>query len=105
MFSSTISPKGVKKNRKPDYPPVLQRIAKADMTAVEDCINTFGDLIWNLAKKHTPTAKEAENAVSDIFLDIWKHAKHFDPEMSGEIDFIILIAWRRLIKYPDNAVV
>lgn len=78
----------------------LQRIALGDATAVEDCINTHGVLIWGLAKEFTASREDAEAAACRIFLDIWKYAPRFDQTKLDEVNFIIMIARRHLIKAP-----
>jgi RNA polymerase sigma-70 factor (ECF subfamily) len=40
---------------------------------------------------------DAEDAVQEIFVDIWKNAGRFDPSQSSETTFIAMIARRRLI--------
>src|SRR6187399_2746476 len=40
---------------------------------------------------------EAEDAVQEIFLDVWKNAARFDETKSSETTFIAMIARRRLI--------
>ena len=40
---------------------------------------------------------DAEDVVQEIFVDIWKNAKRFDPEQSSETTFIAMIARRRII--------
>lgn len=76
---------------------ILKRIAEGDQTAVEDCINQYGNLIWALAKKYTPTQEDAEDAVQEIFTEIWQNAARYDSGKSKEITFISTIARRRLI--------
>ncbi len=51
---------------------ILQRIAERDKTAVEDCIDAYGDFIWALARKFTASTEEAEAATEEIFIDIWR---------------------------------
>jgi RNA polymerase sigma-70 factor (ECF subfamily) len=50
-----------------------------------------------LAKKYTQSIEDAEDAVQEIFLEIWQNAARFDAEKASEITFISLIARRRLI--------
>lgn len=76
---------------------VLKRIASGDGTAVDDCINSYGGLIWSLAKKMLRNPDDAEDAAQEIFLDIWKNAGRFDESQSSETTFIAMIAKRRLI--------
>lgn len=77
---------------------ILQRIGKADKTAIKECISVYGNLIWGLARKHTDSLEEAETATQEIFLDIWRYAGRFDSTKFEETAFIFLIARRRLIK-------
>lgn len=76
---------------------VLQRIASGDKTAVKDCLDSYGGLVWSLAKKMLRNPDDAEDAVQEIFVDIWKNAGRFDAAQSSETTFIAMIAKRRLI--------
>ncbi len=49
---------------------ILQRIAERDKTAVKDCIDTYGNFIWALARKLTRSREEAARATEEIFTDI-----------------------------------
>ena len=40
---------------------------------------------------------EAEDAVQEIFVDVWKNADRFDENISSETTFIAMLARRRLI--------
>lgn len=40
---------------------------------------------------------DAEDAVQEIFVDIWKNAERFDESQSSETTFIAMIARRRII--------
>lgn len=82
---------------------LFQRIAGKDKTAVKDCIDTYGNFIWALARKFTASTEEAETATEEIFLDIWRYAGRFDSTKFDEAAFIALVAHRRLIKRLQNA--
>ena len=77
--------------------PVLHRIAQGDRTAVQDCLNKYGGLVWSLARRMSASTEDAEDAVQEIFVDIWKNAGRFDSTQSSETTFIAMIARRRLI--------
>lgn len=76
---------------------ILKRIAAGDKTAVQDCLSHYGGLVWSLARRMSPNTDEAEDAVQEIFIDVWKNAARFDETQSSETTFIAMIARRRLI--------
>lgn len=77
--------------------PILPRIARGDEFAVEEFINSYGNLVWALAKRFTKTVEDAEDAVQEIFLEVWQNAGRYDAAKSAESTFITMIARRRLI--------
>lgn len=76
---------------------VLQRIADGDQSAVQDCLKAYGGLVWSLARRMMPNTDDAEDAVQEIFLDVWKNASRFEPSVASETTFVAMIARRRLI--------
>jgi len=76
---------------------VLPRLAAGDPKAAEECLDRYGSLVWSLARRHTRNAADAEDAVQDVFLDLWKNAERFDASRASEAAFITMIARRRLI--------
>ena len=75
--------------------PVLPRIAAGDPDAVEACLERYKGLVWWLARQHA--GPDAEDAVQEIFIDLWSSAGRYDPKLSSEPAFVALIARRRLI--------
>lgn len=53
--------------------------------------------MWSIARKMLRNSDDAEDAVQEIFLDVWKNAERFDETKSSETTFIAMIARRRLI--------
>ena len=76
---------------------LLKRISKGDKTAVQECLKKYGGLVWSLAKRMSASHEDAEDAVQEIFVDVWKNAARFDESQSSEATFISMIARRRLI--------
>jgi len=76
---------------------LLQRVAAGDPGAVQSVLDQYGGLVWSLARRFSPTQSDAEDAVQEIFLDVWKSAARFDPDVAGEATFVSMIARRRLI--------
>lgn len=76
---------------------ILPRLGAEEPGAAEECLDRYGPLVWSLARRHTRTPAEAEDAVQEIFLSIWKDASRFDPDKASETTFVAMIARRRLI--------
>lgn len=77
--------------------PILHRVAAGEAGAVQECLDRFGGLVWSLSRRFCPNREEAEDAVQDVFIEIWNKAGRYDPTLSSEITFIAMIARRRLI--------
>ncbi len=76
---------------------ILQRIASGDKTAVQECLDQYGGLVWSLARRMLADVNEAEDAVQEIFIEIWKTAERFDESKSSQTTYVAMIARRRLI--------
>ena len=76
---------------------ILERVAKGEPGAPALCIERFSGLVWSLARRLCASASDAEDAVQEIFIDIWKSAARFDPSIASETTFVAMIARRRLI--------
>jgi RNA polymerase sigma-70 factor (ECF subfamily) len=85
--------KGADSNTNPE--PILPRIAAGEPGAVEVCLDRYKGLVWWLARQMA--GSEAEDAVQEIFIQLWQNADRYDPSMSSEPAFVSMIARRRLI--------
>jgi RNA polymerase sigma factor (sigma-70 family) len=77
--------------------PILERVGRNEPGAVDEMMSRFGGLVWSLARRSCPTTAEAEDAVQEIFIEIWKTASRFDSSIAGESTFVAMITRRRLI--------
>lgn len=77
--------------------PLLPRIANGDITAVDECLERYGGLVWSLARRLSRTLTDAEDAVQEIFVDLWRNADRFRAEIADESTFVATLARRRLI--------
>ena len=76
---------------------VLPRVAQGEATAIAECLDRYGGLVWALARKHCGNRDMAEDAVQDIFIQLWRAADRFDVNIASEATFVSMIARRRLI--------
>ena len=76
---------------------ILERIAAGDQAAVQECMDAYGSLVWSLARRFLRNSADAEDAVQDIFIDLWSSAGRFDQSVASEVAFVSTIARRRLI--------
>lgn len=86
-----------RKARRGVSPTILQRIAAGDPDAVQQCIDQYGGLVWSVARRLLGNHSEAEDAVQDAFIELWKSAERYDPKLSSEKSFVVMVARRRII--------
>ena len=76
---------------------VLPKVAAGDERAVQECIDLYGGLIWSIARRLLRNGHDAEDAVQQVFVELWKSADRFDPRLSSEKNFVAMVARRHLI--------
>jgi len=64
---------------------------------VRDSLEAYSPLVWSLARRLCRDRADAEDAVQEIFIDLWKSAGRFDRSVASEPTFVAMIARRRLI--------
>jgi RNA polymerase sigma-70 factor (ECF subfamily) len=77
--------------------PVLLAVARGDRDGVARCIEQYAPMIWSMARRMSATTADAEDAVQEIFLDLWRYARRYDPTKGSEKVFVAVLARRRLI--------
>lgn len=78
-------------------PTLLQRIAGGDVSAVAALVDTYGGLIRSLALRFAGSEAEADEAVQDAFVLLWRKAGRFDPARGDEVTFVSVLTRRILI--------
>lgn len=77
--------------------PLLPLVAQGDDQAIASCIERYSGLVWSLARRFLRDLGTAEDAVQEIFVEVWKVASRFDPAKGTEVAFIATLTRRRLI--------
>jgi RNA polymerase sigma-70 factor (ECF subfamily) len=65
---------------------------------VRQCVEVYGPLVWSIARRFAPSTVDAEDAVQEIFVELWKHAGRYDPALVSEPTFVTMIARRRMLE-------
>jgi RNA polymerase sigma-70 factor (ECF subfamily) len=78
-------------------PNLLPRIAAGDPAAVRDCIDRYGPTILGMARRFLRDGAAADDALQDVFVEIWQSAGKFDATLASERTYVLTIARRRLI--------
>lgn len=76
---------------------LLQQAAQGDPHVFRTCIDRFGPLVWTLARQILANKSDAEDAVQEVFAEVWRVAPRFDPAIASARAFVATIARRRLI--------
>jgi RNA polymerase sigma-70 factor (ECF subfamily) len=50
-----------------------------------------------MARRLSPTPSDAEDAVQEVFLELWRTGDRHDPARSSEVAFVAMVARRRLL--------
>ena len=76
---------------------ILPNVATGATGAAERCVEQYGGLAWSLAKRYFAVAADAEDAVQEAFVSLWRNADRFDPAIAAESTFVTMIFRRRII--------
>lgn len=76
---------------------ILIDVAAGNPAGIDACVERFSRPIWNLARKYLNNDHDADDAVQDIFVELWNCASRFDPEFGSAMTFVMTLARRRLI--------
>lgn len=76
---------------------LLPSIAAGDREAVAACVDRYGALLFGMALRMCANRSDAEDAVQEAFLELWRFAGRFDPTRASEKTFVMMVARRRLI--------
>jgi len=81
---------------KVDYE-LMQSVSHNKETAVSELFDRFGSLIFRMAYQSMPTRSEAEDAVQEIFVRLWRTADRYDPRKAALVTWVMLLTRRHLV--------
>ncbi len=69
---------------------LLARIAQEDQTAFSALYERWSSILLGIGSRFVPSRTEAEDVLHDVFLEIWKTAKDFDPKRGTARTWIVM---------------
>ena len=81
---------------KVDYE-LMQSVSHNKESAVSELFDRFGSLIFRMAYQSMPTRSEAEDAVQEIFVRLWRTADRYDPRKAALVTWVMLLTRRHLV--------
>ncbi len=76
---------------------LMQRIAANQEAGVGELYDRFGSLVFRMAIQSLPTRDEADDAVQEIFVRLWKTSDRFDPRKAALVTWVMLLTRRHLV--------
>jgi len=75
----------------------MRRVAANEEGAVVELYERFGSLVFRMAYQVLPSRAEAEDAVQEVFVRLWRTAGRYDQERSALVTWVMLISRRHLV--------
>ncbi len=76
---------------------LMQRVAANQEAGVGELYDRFGSLVFRMAIQSLPTRDEADDAVQEIFVRLWKTADRYDPRKAALVTWVMLLTRRHLV--------
>ncbi len=76
---------------------LMRRVSENDPEAVSQLYDRFASLVYRLAFQAMPTRADAEDAVQEIFVRLWRTADRYDPKRAALVTWVMLISRRHLV--------
>ncbi len=76
---------------------LMTRVAANDQAAIADLYDRFVPLVYRMCVQILPTRAEAEDAVQEVFIRLWRTADRYDPERAALVTWVMLITRRHIV--------
>jgi RNA polymerase sigma-70 factor (ECF subfamily) len=76
---------------------MLAAVANGDQKAFSQLYDRLSSPLYSLAVRMLGDAAEAQDALQDVFLQIWRRAGSYDPEQSSVFSWAVLMTRSRVI--------
>lgn len=76
---------------------LMQAIAEGDESAIDRLYERFGTFVFRCVRQSLSDHAEAEDAVQEIFVRLWRTAERYDPSRAKLVTWVMLISKRHAI--------
>jgi len=76
---------------------LMRRVASNDESAIAELYDRFGSLVYRMAVQAMPNKAEAEDAVQEVFIRLWRTADRYDQTRAALVTWVMLISRRHLV--------
>lgn len=76
---------------------LMQGVAAGNPESVAKLYDRFGSLVYRMAYQALPARAEAEDAVQEVFVRLWRTAAKYDPARAALVTWVMLISRRYLV--------
>jgi RNA polymerase sigma-70 factor (ECF subfamily) len=76
---------------------MIARIGRGDQSAFDALYDRLSGPLYSLALRMLGDAADAQEALQDVFLQIWSRAKTYDPQQSSVFSWTVLLTRSRVI--------
>ena len=76
---------------------MIVRIGRRDQSAFSALYDRLSGPLYSLAMKMLGDSSEAQDALQEVFLEIWSRAATYDPEQSSVFSWTVLLTRSRII--------
>src|ERR1700722_16480349 len=87
----------------PDDYMLMERIERQDADALGMMFDRYAGLIFTLGLRMLRDRGEAEELVSDVFLEIWRRAARYDPNRGAPMTYLVTLGRSRAIDRQRSA--
>lgn len=76
---------------------LMQGVSVGDKAAIGRLYARFGALVYRMAFMALPSREEAEDAVQEVFIRLWRTAGRYDSNRAALVTWVMLISRRYLV--------
>lgn len=76
---------------------LMRRVEAGAEGAFDELYDRFGALVFKMAFQALPSRAEAEDAVQEVFLRLWKTAGRYDNDKAALVTWVMLITRRHIV--------